>query len=248
MQCPVAEDVSVIYPISEVFDSIQGEGAFAGTRMYFIRLAGCNIGRAPDENDAALVAEQYGILKLKPRPAWLMRCTSWDGHRFLCDTNCIKAVNMTAAAIAREVPRAVRYACITGGEPLLHDLKELVDELECRQVNIHIETSGTIALPGWLTYAAGNGHVWLTVSPKLGVLPSVLLVASEVKLLVDDRFDVERAKVMLRSVRSVCRVYLQPVNSERKLDQPNITRCLDLMKVYPEWRLSLQLHKLLHCR
>jgi organic radical activating enzyme len=33
----------VLYPIAETFYSIQGEGFYAGTAAYFIRLAGCNL-------------------------------------------------------------------------------------------------------------------------------------------------------------------------------------------------------------
>jgi organic radical activating enzyme len=40
----MSQALSVSYPIMEHFYSLQGEGFFAGTPAYFIRLAGCDVG------------------------------------------------------------------------------------------------------------------------------------------------------------------------------------------------------------
>lgn len=37
-------DQSVVYPVVETFHSVQGEGSWAGTSAFFIRLAGCDVG------------------------------------------------------------------------------------------------------------------------------------------------------------------------------------------------------------
>ncbi len=40
--------------------------------------------------------------------------------------------------------------------------------------------------------------------------------------------------------------YLQPVNGISEVLTANVTRCLTLLRSHPDWRLSVQLHKLLN--
>ena len=78
----------------------------------------------------------------------------------LCDTKYAwtEFKEMTANEIASEVFKlGCRNICITGGEPLLQDLTELLDLLRHRRVTI--ETNGTI----WVDY---DVDLW-SVSPKL---------------------------------------------------------------------------------
>jgi organic radical activating enzyme len=100
-----------------------------------------------------------------------------------------------------------------------------------------------VELPSW-AYDA-NPRPWITVSPKEGVLTSALARADEIKLLVDARFNLERARAL---VGNHSLVYLQPVNSEHDLDAANVNRCLSILAEAPRWRISIQLHKVWRVR
>ncbi len=136
-------------PIAEKFISIQGEGQYAGTRMFFIRLAGCSVGRG----------------------TWPFTCTAWNGREFRCDTDYRKHGSSTVSELVSEVKESgLRHVCITGGEPLMHkDIDGLVERLRMYHIMPHIETSVTIILPGlWPgdTSVPWPADVHLTVAPK----------------------------------------------------------------------------------
>lgn len=216
------------YPISEIFQSIQGEGQFAGTAMTFIRFAGCTVGKpyAPSARNA---------LGLQP---YQERCCDWAGNNFSCDTNYRQHARLTVEEIVSEVGDAKRV-CLTGGEPLMHDLDPLIRALK---PHIHIETSGTIEL----TSAALLAESWVTVSPKFGCLDSMLAKANEVKILVGQSFDEQKFTSKYRYYFNT--IWVQPINQEHEIDQLNLQRCVQLVLKYPQIRLSSQLHKLWKCR
>lgn len=233
------------YPISEIFVSPQGEGVWQGTLMAFIRLAGCSVGKG-------FPRERYlpGDDQL---PIYTEMCTTWDGRTFACDTDYRVKVRRKVSEIISEIPSDVQHVCITGGEPFIHNLVPLCYQLFLQGKKIHIETSGTIpiekAFPNgsdhqdeapshWLLE---DGLIWITVSPKLGVLPEVLVDADEVKLLVDEKFD-ER---FILPFGEKTQVFIQPINDEWKIRPDNLKRCMELQKSHPNWRISLQLHKIL---
>ncbi|HUT62752.1 MAG TPA: 7-carboxy-7-deazaguanine synthase QueE, partial [Anaerolineae bacterium] len=95
----------MLYPVNEIFYSIQGEGRWAGSPAVFVRLAGCNL-----------------------------EC-SW------CDTDHSTKENMTtgqvATSICAELAKknyfqnvAPLQLVLTGGEPTIHDLEELLSRLK----------------------------------------------------------------------------------------------------------------------
>jgi organic radical activating enzyme len=43
-------------------------------------------------------------------------------------------------------------------------------------------------------------------------------------------------------------VYLQPINFENEVDKENLELCLGMFKLFPGWKLSVQLHKFLGVR
>lgn len=146
--------------ISESFDSIQGEGEHAGRRMFFIRTAGCSVGIPI------------------PGYKWNERCITASGAEFICDTDFRVKERLTVEKIVAKVPVEVNHVCITGGEPLNHNLEELILQLWNREKCVHIETSGTV-FPDWFKKLFNNNSpdesiLWITVSPKLGVLPEMI--------------------------------------------------------------------------
>ncbi|MGZ3846946.1 MAG: 7-carboxy-7-deazaguanine synthase QueE, partial [Flavisolibacter sp.] len=123
---------------------------------------------------------------------------------------------------------------ITGGEPLMHDLTDLTEQLNNADLRTHIETSGSSPL-------SGNWD-WITLSPKKfkEPLPGVLPFANELKIVVFNKSDFDWAEKWASQVSPACKLYLQPEWSKAAVVTPMI---IDYIKEHPQWQLSLQIHK-----
>jgi 7-carboxy-7-deazaguanine synthase len=220
--------------ISETFHSLQGEGTYCGTPMHFIRLAGCNVGRHPSQVEWEIARDRdFPILKTG-RIAYV--CHTYDGRPFFCDTDFQKGEPVNLVDLLDQTWE--RHICITGGEPLLHvdKLFELADECQARGIMLHTESSGTIKelIPGWLT-----------ISPKEGFLEDMIDWADEVKLLVDPGFKLSEVPSCIRDHGNV---FIQPINDELSVNMTNYKLCEEVLRVRPDWKLSVQLHKFLNIR
>lgn len=222
-------------PIAEVFDSLQGEGRFVGTPMRFIRLAGCSVGEAP-QSLADDVETPLPILKTG-NAAWL--CHTYDGRSFFCDTDFKFREWMNFGNLLDDTWQS--HVCLTGGEPLMHGekLQRFIAEAIERDIQVHVETSGTIDL------YLPSPDVWVSMSPKLAYLNSMVRRADEIKLLVGDDFDIGLVPV---SIRAHPLVYVQPINDEMMVRKDNFDRCMGVLRIMPSWHMSVQTHKLLGLR
>ena len=207
------------YPIVEIFNSIQGEGFWSGTPMLFIRLGGCSIG---------------GKTRV---------CTSWTGNNFKCDTNYNTSAVMTIPDIIAQIPKKTQRVCLTGGEPFLHDLIPLYDAIRAfsKKINVHIETSGTRTIPELL-----KGLCWITVSPKYKCLPESLENICELKILIKKGDKIKDIREIFATKSRIYGIYLQPVDDENYPD--NSQHAVKLCLANPEFRLSIQVHKLIGVR
>ena len=105
----------MIYNITEVFSSIQGEGRWVGHQMTFVRFAGCNLHCKWCDQPTSSVPEQ------------LIRTTMTDHELIdLVDSFGNKRV------------------CLTGGEPLLQVDEVLLARLVHHGHCLHLETNGTL--------------------------------------------------------------------------------------------------------
>lgn len=216
------------YPIAEVFESVQGEGAQAGIPMAFLRLAGCTVGKA--YTDAA--RKELGLEGFQDR------CTNWNGESFACDTNyCVKQRLLTSEILALPEIKNAIWVSLTGGEPLMHPVADLITTLWQAKKKVHIETSGTIYLD-----MAGTDGFHLTVSPKQGCRTEMLSLADEIRVLVDSSFD--EAKFLTMFTPWLNKIWLSPVNNLVTLDHDNVHRCLKLLQVHKQLRLTSQYHKI----
>lgn len=142
------------YAVKEAFLTLQGEGAHAGRRAVFLRLAGCNLWSGREEDRATAVC------------------------RF-CDTDFRGGVRLTAGAIADRVSALWgtspgRFVVITGGEPFLQLDDELARAIYGRGFEIAVETNGSVQpRTRWVS--------WVTVSPKAGA-PLRLTSGDELKV------------------------------------------------------------------
>jgi 7-carboxy-7-deazaguanine synthase len=209
-----------VYPVVEKFKAVQGEGLFTGTPMAFIRLKGCSVSKKICHH---CDTDFDKIMEWK------------GGGHFEVDFLDMWAANY-------------RHICITGGEPLNHDLWPMWVRLS-KNRTIHIETSGTIDIKE--TGMAHVDAVHITVSPKPGYLESMIKRADEIKVIVGGLGSGEGWPT-LNSARVWAAegklVYLQPVNKKNEPDKLTLSHALELVDAYPELRLSVQLHKYIGVR
>jgi len=128
-------------------------------------------------------------------------------------------------------------AVITGGEPLMHNLSGLTEQLKSIGVRTHIETSGAHPLSG--------SWDWICLSPKKFKAPleEVIKRANELKVVVYNKSDLEWAEKYAALVSPDCLLYLQPEWSKASVMNSLI---VSYIKENPKWIFSSQSHKFLH--
>lgn len=195
------------YAVNEIFHSIQGEGAQAGTGMIFLRFSECNL-----------------------------RCTVKNAG-FDCDTEFSSARQLDLTSLMQEVQRYKnQWILLTGGEPALQVSGELIEALHSLNLKIAIETNGTLSLP--------PGIDWVSVSPKSAEHTLKQKSANEVRY-------VRRHGMALPSttVTADHRFISPAFQADGKVLREDLDWCIDLVKNSGgQWKLSVQLHKLLHIR
>ena len=210
------------YAVKEIFYTLQGEGAQTGRAAVFCRFAGCNLwsGREADRATAT--------------------CQFCDTD--FADTNGpgggkFAAAEALADAVARAWPDTLRggrrFVVCTGGEPLLQLDAALIQALHARGFEIAVETNGTILAP--------EGLDWICVSPKAG---AELRQTSghELKLV----YPQEGAQPERFAHLAFRHFFVQPMDGPRR--EENTRLAVAYCLAHPQWRVSLQTHKLLGIR
>ena len=205
------------YTVKEIFRTLQGEGRHAGRAAVFCRFAGCNLWSGREQDRAAAA------------------CTFCDtdfvgtsgpgGGRFASPEELADAIEGCWGE-----PSEGRFVVLTGGEPLLQVDEPLTAALHDRGFEIAIETNGTLP--------AVAGLDWLCVSPKAGgplrqtsgdelklVFPQPGLDPGQVAGLQFDHF------------------LLQPMDGPEL--EANTAAAIAYCLAHPQWRLSLQTHKMI---
>ena len=155
-----------------------------------------------------------------------------------CDTRHEDYTEMSEEEIAAAAAaNPAQLVVITGGEPALQLTATLVARLHALGKTVAIETNGTRPLP--------DGIDWVTVSPKAAYTGAsgclVLTHCNELKVVFDGVQDPEAQKSVEADY-----YYLQPCDTGDAVRNAAIVKqCVDYIKQHPEWRLSLQTHKLI---
>lgn len=206
-----------MYQIKEIYYTLQGEGANAGRPAIFCRFAGCNLWSGVEKDRETAVC------------------------RF-CDTDFVGTngpnggkyakpgmlVDMIAAASGDDA--APTLVVLTGGEPMLQVDAKLIEALHDEGFEIAIETNGTLPVPRDID--------WITVSPKAGST-LVQRTGDELKLVYPQTgLAPEQCAGLDFRYR-----FLQPMDGPER--DANIAAAIAYCKANPEWRLSLQTHKLI---
>jgi 7-carboxy-7-deazaguanine synthase (Cx14CxxC type) len=206
------------YSVKERYYTLQGEGARAGRAAVFLRFAGCNLwsGLERDRGNAICRFCDTDFVGLDGP----------GGGRFATAQDLARAV----AELWPRDGRAQPYVVCTGGEPLLQLDDALIAALHGEGFEIAIETNGTQKAPA--------GIDWICVSPKAGA-PLLLTRGDELKLV----FPQAGAEPKRYAELAFAHFFLQPMdNASRAANTDAAVRyCLD----HPQWRLSVQTHKLI---
>ncbi len=157
----------------------------------------------------------------------------WCDVKDSWDVNAHPNVSVLSIA-AKAKASGGKIAVVTGGEPSMHDLSLLTQELKQVGLKTHIETSGAYVLTG--------NWDWICFSPKKfkAPHPSVPALANELKVVIFHKSDLAWAEQFAAQVSQDCQLYLQPEWSKENEILPII---IDYVKLNPRWRISLQAHK-----
>jgi 7-carboxy-7-deazaguanine synthase len=209
------------YSVKEIYYTLQGEGARAGRAAVFLRFTGCNLWTGLERDRAKAVC--------KFCDTDFVGMDGPGGGRFTDAAALAKAV---AAQWPKDL-RAQPYVVCTGGEPLLQLDEALIAALHEQGFEVGIETNGTLLPPPNID--------WICMSPKADA-PLVLTRGHELKLI----YPQEGAAPERYAHLDFTHFFLQPMdNPERSANTEAATRyCL----AHPQWRLSLQTHKLIGIR
>lgn len=206
------------YQVKEVFYTLQGEGAQAGRPAVFLRFSGCNLWTGHERHRAIAVCQ-------------FCDTDFVGGDRF---SNAGELAAAVRAAWGGAVSGRVRpYVVCTGGEPLLQLDTDLVEALHSVGFEIGVETNGT--------RPPVDGLDWVCVSPKAGA-PWVLTAGDELKLVFPQE------GLMPSAVESVAGLsfdyfFLQPMDGPSVAS--NTAAAVEYCLAHPQWRLSIQTHKVL---
>jgi len=138
--------------------------------------------------------------------------------------------------IVEDAHRFSKTIVVTGGEPLIWDMRPLTNALKAKGMSIHIETSGAYPLTGHWD--------WFCLSPKKNKLPTPESAAraDELKVIIYNKDDFRFAEEQAKTVSENCVLYLQPEWSKRDQMMPLM---VDYVLQNPKWKVSLQTHKYL---
>ncbi len=207
------------YAVKEIFYTLQGEGAQAGRAAVFCRFAGCNLwsGRESDRSTAVCKFCDTDFVGVDGS----------GGGKFESSDDLAAAIEKTWPS---DAPLGKRFVVCTGGEPLLQIDTDLIHALHRRRFEIAVETNGTIPAPAGLD--------WVCVSPKAGA-PLIQKSGDELKLIYPQAGS-DPADFELLPFRHF---FLQPMDSPSR--DANTELALKYCLAHPQWRLSLQTHKIL---
>jgi 7-carboxy-7-deazaguanine synthase (Cx14CxxC type) len=208
----------VSYAVKETYYTLQGEGAQAGRAAVFLRFAGCNLWTGREEDRHKAVCK-------------------------FCDTQFVGTDGVgggkysSAEALAAHVfsywpadANGKPYVVCTGGEPALQLDSKAILALQAKGFEVAIESNGTLALPEQLD--------WVCISPKAGS-QIVIQQGDELKLV----FPQAESAAHPTNFEDwdFDNFYLQPLDGDHTA--ANTKMCIDYCLANPQWKLGVQMHK-----
>jgi organic radical activating enzyme len=192
--------------VSEIFYSLQGEGARAGTPTVFIRLTGCKAKNACYASGVKCDTEfeSGGVMELDAIHQWIIK----------------------NAPGCKEITW-------TGGEPTDQLTVAIVGHFKTLGYYQAIETSGLNPCPGNIDFVC--------VSPKV----AEHVIKKNFPDGVDEHRYVRHKGQHIPNPAITARHYwISPHSNGWEIDADNLKHCIHLCLVHPQWKLSVQQHKL----
>lgn len=216
---PLRATSTMGFSVKEIYFTLQGEGAQTGRAAVFCRFAGCNLWSGREQDRATAM------------------CTFCDtdfvgtdgpgGGKFKDEESLVQAI---LAAWPDDDTDTPPYVVFTGGEPLLQLTPELVGACKTAGIEVAIETNGTLPAPDQID--------WICVSPKPGKTMQQT-AGNELKLVFPQTACPPEDFVNL----DFTHFFLQPMDGPQQAE--NIQAAAAYCQAHPQWRLSLQTHKLI---
>jgi 7-carboxy-7-deazaguanine synthase len=208
-----------------------------------------NLKSLPDRQAGKILAQELPVMEdfytiqgegfYQGHAAYFIRLGGCEVGCVWCDVKDSWDVNAHPKINVKEIAEKAKasgsnIAVITGGEPAMHNLDTLTNEIKQLGLNTHIETSGVYELTGTWD--------WVCFSPKKFKAPhqTVPPKANELKVVVYNKSDFDWAEEFASKVSDGCHLYLQPEWSREK---EMLSLIIDYVKKNPKWKISLQVHK-----
>ena len=205
------------YSVKEIYYTLQGEGYHTGRPAVFIRFSGCNLWTGHEKDRSGAICDWCDTD--------FVGTDGINGGKFSVE-EIINIINSLWKGNVLTEP----YVVCTGGEPLLQMDNSLIKALHKAGFEIGLETNGTMIPPG--------GIDWICVSPKANA-DLILKNGNELKVVYPQCGMNPRIHEKLKFDH----FYIQPMDGVDQKD--NIKRSEKFVLDHPQWKLSLQTHKIM---
>ncbi|WP_250656138.1 7-carboxy-7-deazaguanine synthase [Alkalimarinus coralli] len=221
------------YRVKEMFYSLQGEGAQSGRAAVFCRFSKCNLWNGREQDRAKAVCNFCDTD--------FVGTDGQNGGTFDSPQSLAVAIDdiwMSGQPEKQSHYKAKPYVIFTGGEPLLQLNERLIDEMHQLGFEVGVETNGTLPAP--------KGIDWLCVSPKADAAV-VIDHCDEVKLVYPqplappEKFTDLDARFYFLSPMADPLV----IAGQDEKKATNMRLATEYCLAHPQWRLTLQMHKIL---
>ena len=210
-----------MYSVKEIYYTLQGEGKQSGRPAVFLRFSGCNLwsGREQDREMAICRFCDTDFVGTKGA----------DGGKYKKASDLVELVKSKWPSDRNNIRP---YVVCTGGEPLLQLDDELIEVFHQHSFEVGVETNGTIIAP--------DNIDWLCVSPKAN---SILkqMSGNELKL-VYPQIEVNAQPNFFQELEFEY-FFLQPMDGDNI--ENNTKLAIEYCLKNPQWRLSIQSHKII---
>jgi len=206
----------MMYTVKEIYFTLQGEGYHTGRPAVFIRFTGCNLWTGLEWDRQSAICNWCDTD--------FVGTDGPNGGKY----SAIEITNIISDLWPESQPSRPYIVC-TGGEPLLQMDNTLIETIHDAGFEIGLETNGTILPP--------QGIDWICVSPK-SKADFILKKGNELKIV----FPQSGINPQQHENLEFDHFFIQPMDGEKQKE--NIKKSEEFVFKHPQWKLSLQTHKI----
>lgn len=244
------------YVVAEKFKSVQGEGLYAGTPMAFIRFVGCSVGKK--------ICHHCDTIFEKTLP--------WQGggefsphellhwaypYKHICLTGG-EPLDQDVTPLINHSEHSEMFHLETSGTKSSRDVRNWNKHADLKRVWICVSPKPgfleeevlaadevKVIVPGLGTDESLRKMVEFDVTTPTVVEGHLVLGQGRVATMQSRNLYWPKLEDALRWEKAGKLVYLQPQNERHTINNVHLMYVMDLLKDYPQLRLSNQLHKIL---